>query len=411
MKPFVLSIFLLCCSFLAATPYTPTTLPNPHTLNRADYVANPDNILSAATKAEINTLCAEAERISEVELVVIAIREMDYRYDAFDFAQETFNTWGIGKKDRNTGVLILLVQDSRDIRIHTGGGLEGILPDALCWEIVDNKMIPLLSQGQWDAGILAGTQAIVQEVTTPAAQQELLLGFQPKDTETADILTGYFMLCSIVLIFGAIFAYKRLNGKPRSLNNIRYQYIQDGQLVVYLLACFFPIPLLFLALYYNKKAKEARLKPITCPECKAQMRRLSEAEEDAYLNGAQQAEERVKTVDYDVWSCPSCLNHLVLPYKLTQLKYSKCPHCGTLTYSQVSDVVLRSATTLREGQGEKTYRCEHCGHTHIEHYTIPKVVVVVANGGSSRGGFGGGGFSGGSFGGGSSFGGGAGGKF
>ncbi len=411
MKQLILSLFLLSCTFLAAAPYTPATVPNPHTLNRADYVANPDNILSAAAEAQINALCAEAERTSEVELVIVAIQEMDWHYDAFDFAQETFNTWGIGRKDRNTGVLILLVQDSRDIRIHTGGGLEGILPDARCWEIVDNNMIPLLREDKWDAGILAGVQAIVQEVTTPAAQQELLLSYRPKDTEVADILAGYLMLSCLMLIFGAIFAYKRLNGKPRSLNNIRYQYIQDGRLVVYLLACFFPLPLLFLALYYHKKAKAVRLKPIACPECKAQMRRLSEAEEDAYLNGAQQAEERVKTMDYDVWACPSCLNHLVLPYKLTQLKYSKCPHCGALTYSQVSDVVLRSATSMREGQGEKTYRCEHCGHTHIEHYTIPKVVVVVTGGSSNRGGFGGGGFSGGSFGGGMSFGGGAGGKF
>ncbi len=408
MKSILLSLSLLCCTLLAAKPYTPTTLPNPHTSNRADYVANPDHILSAQAKAEINALAAQAEVQSDVELVVIAIREMDEHYDAFDFAQETFNLWGIGRKDRNTGVLILLVQDSRDIRIHTGGGLEGILPDALCSKIVHQTMIPLLREGNWDAGILAGVQAILREVTTPAAQQELLLAFHPKEAEETGILANYLMLCCLALIFGALFAYIRLNGKPRSLNNIRYQYIQDGRLVLYLLACFFPLPLLFLALYYHKKAKAVRLQPIACPECKAQMRRLSEAEEDTYLNGAQQAEERVRTVDYDVWTCPSCLNHLVLPYKRTQLKYSKCPHCGTLTYSQVSDVVLRSATSIREGQGEKTYRCEHCGHTHLEHYTIPKVVVVTTSGGSRGIG---GGFSGGSFGGGRSFGGGAGGKF
>ncbi len=411
MKQILLIAFLICCYTVAAESYTPDNLPNPHTYNKTDYVANPDNILSSTAKAQINALCAEAERLSEVELVVVAIREMDWHYDAFEFAQETFNTWGIGKKGSNTGVLILLVQDSRDIRIHTGGGMEGILPDALCSEIVEQTMIPSLKKDKWNEGIIAGVQAIVKEVTTPVAQQELLLGYQPKDNETSDMLIGYFILSFIVLIFGAIFVYKRLNGKPRSLNNIRYQYIQDGKLVPYLLACFFPFPMLFLAIYYHKKAKEVRLKPIACPECEAQMRRLLETEEDAYLNGSQQAEERVKTVDYDVWACSSCFNHLVLPYKLTQMKYSKCPHCGALTYSQVSDVILRSATTLREGKGEKTYRCEHCGHTKIIHYSIPKVVVVATGGSHTRGGFGGSGFSGGSFGGGISFGGGAGGKF
>lgn len=423
MKQFVLSVFLCCCCFVAADVYTPATLPNPHTLNRADYVANPDNILSPAAEAEINALCAEAESLSEVELAVVAIGAMDSSYDAFDFAQETFNTWGIGKKNRNTGVLVLLVQDSRDIRIHTGGGIEGVLPDARCWRIVKGTMIPLLSEGKWDDGLLAGTRAIVRDVTTDAARQELLLGYHPKEIEGIGILTIYLMLCFGVLIIGAVYAYKRLNGKPRSLNNIRYQYIQDGRVLVYVLACFFPLPLLFLAIYYHKKAKEARLKPITCPECKAQMRRLSEAKENAYLNKAQQIEERVKAIDYDVWACPSCLNHLVLPYKLEQQKYSKCPQCGAKTYSQVSDTIFYNDTiTLDKVKGEKTFRCKHCGYTKKKRYTIPKDVIAIISdngnnlgnlsGGSFSGGsFGVGGFSGGSFGGGRSFGGGAGGKF
>ncbi len=411
MKCNLLICFLACCTLVAAEVYTPQTLPNPHTLNRADYVANPDGILSPQAESMLNARCAQAERESEVEIVIVAIREMDdFRYDAFDFAQETFNTWGIGQKDRNTGVLILLVQRSRDIRIHTGGGLEGLLPDALCWEIIEKQMIPLLSQGRWDEGMLAGAEAIVAEVTTPEAKQELLLGFRPKENETASILTYYFTLACLALIFGAIFVYCRLNGKPTALNNIRYKYVQNGKMLVYLLACFFPIPLIFLALYYYRMSKKIRLKPITCPECRATMRRLSEAEEDRYLNGAQQAEERVRTVDYDVWVCPTCANHLVLPYEKIQIQYSACPNCKAKTYSQVSDVILRSATSLHEGKGEKIYRCQHCGHTHVEHYTIPRVVVVTSTG-SGRGGFGGGGFSGGSFGGGISFGGGAGGKF
>ncbi len=411
MKQIALLIALLCSVGLSAGTYTPATLPNPHTSNRADYVANPDGILSAETEQRINKLAAQAERISEVEMVVVAIQAFDEgRYDAFSFAQETFNLWGIGKKDKNTGVLILLVQSSRDIRIHTGGGLEGILPDARCKRILNKQMIPLLSQEQWDAGILAGVKAIYQEVTTPEAQKELLLEYTPKIYEGRPALRGYLMISFLMLIFGAIFAYTRLNWNMSALNNVRYAHIKKGYWLMITLACIFPLPLLPLLIYYLVVAQKVRLQPILCPRCQKPMRRLNEQEDDAYLNGGQLAEERLKTVDYDVWECAACNYHLVLPYKQMTLSYKACPSCGTIAYSKQSDVVLRQPTSYHQGLGERTYVCKHCGHKKVEQYVIP-MEVVVSGGGGRGGGFSGGGFSAGSFGGGRSFGGGAGGKF
>ncbi len=411
MKQTALFILLLCSIGLSAATYTPAILPNPHTANRADYVANPDGILSAETEQQINQLAAQAERISEVEMVVVAIQAFDEgRYDAFSFAQETFNTWGIGKKDKNTGVLILLAKDSRDIRIHTGGGLEGVLPDARCKRILNKQMIPLLSQEQWDAGILAGVKAIYQRVTTPEAQKELLLDYTPKVYEGYPTLRVYLMVSFLMLIFGAIFAYYQLNWNKSALNNIRYARIKSGYWLMGVLAVLFPLPNLLLFIYYLVVARKVRLQPIPCPRCQKPMRRLNEQEDDAYLNGGQLAEERLNTVDYDVWVCADCNHHLVLPYKQMTLSYKACPSCGTIAYSKQSDVILRQPTSYQQGLGERTYVCKHCGHKKVEQYVIP-MEVIVSGGGGRGGGFSGGGFSGGSFGGGRSFGGGAGGKF
>ena len=132
---------------------------------------------------------------------------------------------------------------------------------------------------------------------------------------------------------------------------------------------------------------------------------LSETEEDQYLNFKQQAEERVKSIDYDVWKCNVCDNYKVLAYEKMTTKYGICPQCGAKTYSLVSDRIITPATSLTSGRGEKVYECANCHCRKIIPYVIP--IIIVSRGSGGRGGFSGGG----SFGGGFSGGGGAGGRF
>lgn len=402
-------IFLLfgCCIALTAATYTPATIPNPHTANQNNYTANPDGILSAKAVANINSIALTTDQTAEVEMAIVAIETMNRRWEAADFAQELFNLWGIGKKGKNTGVLILLVRHSRDIRIQTGGGMEGILTDAICSDILNNEMIPFLSDNKWDEGILAGAKAIQARVTETDALQELLLGYRPADTTWISIVTGYFCLSFLLLILLAVLAYRELNNNTSAPNNIRYRQAQTTLYIHKICALFFPVPCALFWIWYKKAVDKLRLRPVVCPQCKHIMQRLSEQEEDRFLSSAEQSEEDAESVDYDVWLCPSCNNHLILPYNAQQTIYTPCPHCGTITYALQNNVILQDATQFRNGTGEKTYHCRHCGHTDKKRYILPKIPVVITTGGNGRGG----GFSGGSFGGGISFGGGAGGKF
>lgn len=67
--------------------------------------------------------------------------------DAFSFAVELFRSWGVGSAESDNGLGILLVKELREIRFVTGGGLEGILPDALCKRIQLNYMLPAFREG------------------------------------------------------------------------------------------------------------------------------------------------------------------------------------------------------------------------------------------------------------------------
>ena len=79
--------------------------------------------------------------------------------DAFSFAVELFRSWGVGSAESDNGLGILLVKELREIRFVTGGGLEGILPDALCKRIQLNYMLPAFREGDYSAGMVAGVGA------------------------------------------------------------------------------------------------------------------------------------------------------------------------------------------------------------------------------------------------------------
>ncbi len=147
-----------------------------------------------------------------------------------------------------------------------------------------------------------------------------------------------------------------------------------------------------------------------CPNCSTKMKRLDEKSDNAYLTPAQDTEERIDSVDYDVWLCPNCGETDILPYVNHSKNYTPCPNCGARACTLVADRIVKSPTTREEGWGQKIYNCRNCHKDNARNYTIPKAappVVIVPPIGGRGGGFGGGGFGGGSFGGGSTGGGGA----
>lgn len=410
LKIVCLSVFVCLSAMLPAAGYLPTTVPNPKRMGNDFFVSNPDGILSDATETKLNIMLSDLHQRSEVEVAVVALNSIDLP-DYTEFAYELFRYWKIGQAGKDNGLLLLLVADERAVRIETGYGLEGLLPDAVCNRILTEYMFPAFKVGDYDTGFLAGVGEICQLLTTQDALEELLLDQSGvSDTSAVSILMIYLMLAFAVWICLIWFVYRRLAVNPDASNNVRYQRLQFPYQWSVLFAVLFPFPVAFFAWWLKRRREAVRHAPVRCNECGAKMVLLSEQDEDRYLTAAQQSEETVESVDYDVWECKSCFNHIILPYEKQGSKYGKCPHCHAKTYNLYSDVVRIRATQFREGMGEKTYLCRHCQHRHVQAYTIPKLPVVVAGGvGGGRGS--GGGFSGGSWGGGFSGGGGAGGRF
>ena len=156
-------IAILCLLLVGALPalagsYRPDEIPNVQRMDRRRYVSNPDGILSAGAVARIDSLCASLRERGLAQVAVVVVDDIEGG-DAFSFAVELFRSWGVGSAESDNGLGILLVKELREIRFVTGGGLEGILPDALCKRIQLNYMLPAFREGDYSAGMVAGVEA------------------------------------------------------------------------------------------------------------------------------------------------------------------------------------------------------------------------------------------------------------
>lgn len=85
-----------------------------------------------------------------------------------DYVNRLYAAWGVGRKGEDKGVLIFVAVRERKMRIETGYGVEGILPDGLVGEIRDRYIIPFFRRGEYGKGLQAGMTAIAAVVTKNA---------------------------------------------------------------------------------------------------------------------------------------------------------------------------------------------------------------------------------------------------
>src|SRR5712692_6648615 len=117
------------------------------------------HLLSAAEKAQLRELIERLERDTTAEICVMLLRDTA---DPARFGREYFDHHGIGKKERNNGVFVLVVLAKRRIEIVVGAGLKDAVPQPFLERVISDVMAPSFRAGKYGEGLHRGVEAIGQ---------------------------------------------------------------------------------------------------------------------------------------------------------------------------------------------------------------------------------------------------------
>lgn len=389
-------------------------VPNAREINNG-HVTDPHNLLNDFAIGMINELLDTLEQRTGYQVAVVCLNSIGDN-DPRIWGTDLFNHWGIGSKETENGLLMLLINDIHGIDFITGRGTETVLTDVDCYNIQQEEMVPHFKNNDYVTGMIRGTQAVCDFLygTPPLYSSSTTsddygydeLGFyQPVPWYESGFFKFYFSV--IIFLSASWFILLAISFFIRDLHK-RYHVLKFFTLLIW--PILFPVP--FAIIYFINIGLMKRWRNTTRFSTRTgeEMHKLDDHGEDKHLDKGQLTEEKVKSIDYDVWVTFSGSEILILKYKKWFSKYNKCPKCSYKTYFKLYDKTITAATYDSSGTGERCYKCENCGHSKTERYTIPRKTRSSSSGSSG----GGGGYSssyssgGSSYGGGSSRGGGSG---
>lgn len=165
----------------------------------ADRIGDYAAVLTPKGRARLRAIADDLDRHTGAELAVATVRSLDGR-DVADYANRLFRAWGVGKKDKDNGILILLCPSERKSRIEVGYGLEPWLTDAEAGRILKDEMRPAFQAGRFEEGLLIGASRIGAALTRAPSRGEgsasrppFKLGLGPALLLASFILVGWFI--------------------------------------------------------------------------------------------------------------------------------------------------------------------------------------------------------------------------
>jgi len=178
-KTMAITLLVLC---------TATTAPGadiPYLMGRVNDYAG---ILSESVTDSLGIILKDHEQRTSNQVVVLTIQSLAGE-SIEDFANRVFNEWKLGQKDRDNGILIVVVPDERRMRIEVGYGLEGVLPDIVAGRIIQNIMAPRFREGDYNGGITAGVEAVTG-ILEGGEEPEYEGGTESESTEGNSFFSG-----------------------------------------------------------------------------------------------------------------------------------------------------------------------------------------------------------------------------
>jgi uncharacterized protein len=148
------------------------------------------------------------------------------------------------------------------------------------------------------------------------------------------------------------------------------EFLRKQKIYLLVMGIVFPVPFLFYFFYHLSRTNHFRNHPRACKACGGTLLKLNEASEDAYLAKNQQLEEKLKSVNYDVWKCEKCAQTEIQNYVNRLSSYDDCYNCKTKAVYLITDRTVTESTYSAPGVGESHYKCKNCNSETKRTYKI-----------------------------------------
>jgi uncharacterized protein len=145
-------ILLLCC-----LPFPAHGLDVPRLQG---YVNDYAGMISPSAKSRLEEELRAFERSDSTQIVILTVPSLEGE-NIEEFSMKVAEAWKIGQQQKDNGVLFIISQQERKIRIEVGRGLEGKLTDLMAGRIIDQVIKPRFKQGDFSGGFIAGISALI----------------------------------------------------------------------------------------------------------------------------------------------------------------------------------------------------------------------------------------------------------
>lgn len=160
MKNLVLAITLF--TFCVSCTSNKNEQPSP--------IIDIEQVLSPSEELQLEDLILAHEEKTSNEIAIITTPNWGDYDNSLDFADNSGNQLGVGKKGKDNGVVIVFSKTLKETRISTGYGTEKVLKDEMVKQFIDSLMLPHFRKNEFYEGILAGTQAVITHLELPENQ-------------------------------------------------------------------------------------------------------------------------------------------------------------------------------------------------------------------------------------------------
>ncbi|MGP8337976.1 MAG: TPM domain-containing protein [Methanosarcinaceae archaeon] len=206
----VLIILILCASTATAINYPQFT----------GFVTDSAEMIDPDYEAKITDLASKIERETTVEIAVVTVKSLEGESKEM-YAVKLFEQVGIGKEDKDNGLLILVAEQEREYRFEVGYGLEGVITDSMKVNIGNRIIAPNFKNGEYGKGIyesivviekfLEGDEVVISEYST-----------EP------DGISGGYAFPLLLIGFILIIVFSSLVSNPQKRNHSRNHMYYGG---------------------------------------------------------------------------------------------------------------------------------------------------------------------------------------